>query len=101
MRTTSTPGASSGTSIWDCCLWRGASGSLLPMTMATLQRGSPTPEDHHLRPLMTYASPSRRIEVVMLVASEEATSGSVIRKAERISPAISGFSQRSFWASVP
>ncbi len=37
----------------------------------------------------------------MLVASEEATSGSVIRKAERISPAISGFSQRSFCASVP
>ncbi|MFM2423536.1 MAG: hypothetical protein RL291_2066 [Pseudomonadota bacterium] len=32
---------------------RSALGSDLPMTIATLQRGSPTPEDHHLRPLMT------------------------------------------------
>jgi hypothetical protein len=27
------------------------------MTMYSLQRGSPPPEDHHLRPLMTYSSP--------------------------------------------
>jgi hypothetical protein len=37
----------------------------------------------------------------MLVASDEPTAGSVIRKAERISPFISGFSQRSFCSSVP
>ncbi|CAM5502944.1 hypothetical protein STENM223S_02414 [Streptomyces tendae] len=36
---------------------------------------------------MTYSSPSRSMCVVMLVASEEATSGSVIANAERISPA--------------
>ncbi len=28
-------------------------GSDLPITIATVQRGSPTPDDHHLRPLMT------------------------------------------------
>ena len=37
----------------------------------------------------------------MLVASEEATAGSVIRKAERISPFISGFSHLAFCALVP
>ena len=37
----------------------------------------------------------------MLVASEEATSGSVIRKAERISPAISGFSHAPSARGVP
>ena len=31
----------------------GAAGSVLPMKMAILQRGSPAPEVHHLRPLMT------------------------------------------------
>ncbi len=59
------------------------------------------PVIHHLRPLMTYSSPSRTIEVAMLVASEEATSGSVIAKDERISPASSGVSQRSFCSGVP
>ena len=29
------------------------SGSVLPITIMILQRGSPTPDDHHLRPLMT------------------------------------------------
>ena len=37
----------------------------------------------------------------MLVASEEATSGSVIRKAERISPSISGRSHWAFWRAEP
>ena len=36
----------------------------------------------------------------MLVASEVATSGSVIAKPERISPSSSGRSQRSFCAGV-
>ncbi len=35
------------------------------------------------------------------MASEEATSGSVIAKAERISPSSSGASQRSFCSSLP
>jgi hypothetical protein len=50
---------------------------------------------------MTSSSPSRRIEVSIFVASDEATSGSVIRKAERISPFISGLSHRSFCAAMP
>ena len=58
-------------------------------------------EIHHLRPLSTYSSPSRSMRSAMLVASEEATSGSVIAKAERISPSSSGVSQRSFCAGVP
>ena len=37
----------------------------------------------------------------MLVASELATSGSVITNAERISPSSSGRSQRSFCSGVP
>ena len=37
----------------------------------------------------------------ILVASEDATAGSVIEKHERISPSSSGFSQRSFWSAVP
>ena len=56
---------------------------------------------HHLRPLMTYSSPSRSIRVAMFVASELATSGSVIAKPERISPSSSGRSQRSFCSGVP
>jgi hypothetical protein len=41
------------------------------------------------------------MRVSILVASELATAGSVIRKALRISPFISGRSQRSFCSSVP
>ncbi len=37
----------------------------------------------------------------MFVASEDATSGSVIAKAERISPASSGSSHRCFCSGVP
>ena len=60
------------------------------------QRGSIAPEVHHLRPLMTYSAPSRWMLHSMLVASEEATKGSVMPKQERISPFIRGFNQRSF-----
>lgn len=54
------------------------SGLVTPMTMATLQRGSPAPLLHHLRPLITYESPSRVMVQEMLVASLDATPGSVI-----------------------
>src|SRR5579863_1343623 len=101
MRTTLTPGDSMGTRIIDCCLWAGTEGLLLPMKMAILQRGSPAPEDHHLCPLMTYSSATRTMLAAMLVASEEATSGSVMAKHERISPASSGFSHFSFCSVVP
>jgi hypothetical protein len=40
--------------------------------------------------LMTYESPSRTMEDSMLVASEEATLGSVMAKAERILPSSRG-----------
>src|SRR5450759_781858 len=59
------------------------------------------PDDHHFRPLITYSSPSRSILVAMLDASEEATSGSVMQKADLISPSSKGRSQRSRCCSVP
>ncbi len=71
------------------------------MKTATRQRGSPAPLVHHLRPLTTYSSPSRLMLARMLVASEEATSGSVIAKHERISPSRSGRSHLSFCSSDP
>ena len=46
-----TPGVSIGTRIIDCCLCFSAFGSDLPMKIAIVQRGSPAPEVHHLRPL--------------------------------------------------
>src|SRR5260370_14815039 len=101
IRTTFTPDASMGTRIIDCCLYGGADGSVLPMKMAILQRGSPAPEVHHFRPLMTYSLPARRMLASMLVASEEATAGSVIAKQELISPASRGFRQRSFCFGLP
>ena len=101
-RTMVTPGVFFGTRIIDCCLWRSAlSGSVLPMSTKISQRSCMAPVMYHLRPLMTYSSPSRRMLQRMLVASLEATSGSVIANEERISPASSGFSQRSCWALVP
>src|SRR5438477_9258008 len=101
MRLIVTPGVSIGTKIMDCCLCFGADGSVLPIKIAILQRGSPAPEDHHLRPLITYSSPSRTILDSMFVASDEATLGSVIAKHERISPASSGFNQRACCSGVP
>ena len=100
-RTTVTPGVSIGTSTIDCCRYGGASGSVLPIVISSLQRGSSAPLVHHLRPVMTYSSPSRSIRVVMLVASLEATSGSVIANDERIVPASSGSSHSCFCCGVP
>ena len=71
-------------------------GSVLPMKMAILQRGSPAPEIHHFRPLITYSSPSRTILRFDVRGIRGSDAGSVIAKHERISPASSGFSQRSF-----
>ncbi len=50
---------------------------------------------HHLRPLSTTSSPSSTAVACMFVASEEATSGSVMQNAERILPSSSGPSQRA------
>ncbi len=59
------------------------------------------PEMNHLRPVITYSSPSRSIRVLTLRASEEATSGSVIANADRISPSSSGSSHCACWSGVP
>ncbi len=100
-RTTSRPGVSRGTRSIDCWRCRSADGSVLPITMKTLQLGFIAPVIHHLRPLRTYSSPSRTIDIAMLVASDDATSGSVMAKAERMSPLRSGSSHCSFCSSVP
>src|SRR3546814_5542166 len=59
------------------------------------------PVDHHFLPLMTTSSPSRIAVACMLVASLDATSGSVMQNAERISPASRGLSQRCLCSSLP
>ncbi len=71
------------------------------MKIAILQRGSVAFVVYHLWPLITYWSPSRTIDALMFVASLDATSGSVIAKHERISPASSGSSQRFLCSGVP
>ncbi|MNW00771.1 hypothetical protein D3C71_1963080 [compost metagenome] len=71
------------------------------MKIATRASGWPIPVDHHLRPCTTISSPSMRICARMLVASEDATSGSVMQNTERISPSRSGRSQQRFCASLP
>ena len=48
-----TPGVSSGTRIIECRAYLAASGSLTPITIATLHSGRIAPVDHHLRPLTT------------------------------------------------
>ena len=62
------------------------------MTISSLHCGWATPVMNHLRPLSTNWSPSRRTVVCRLVGSVEATSGSDMAKAERISPFSSGSS---------
>ena len=49
----------------------------------------------------TRRRPGCEVEVSMFVASEDATSGSVIAKADWISPASSGCSHRPFCSAVP
>src|ERR1700735_371515 len=71
------------------------------MKMIASQLGCPTPVLHHLRPFTTTSSPSSTAVACMLVASEEATSGSVMQKADLISPSSNGFSQRCFCSSEP
>lgn len=95
------PGVSMGTSTM---LWRlptAASGSVTPMTMATRQSSRSAAVDHHLRPVRTQLSPSSATSSRTLLASELATSGSVIEKHDRISPSRSGASHSFFCASVP
>ena len=69
--------------------------------MMILQSRLPTPVVHHLRPLTTTSSPSTTAVASMVVASEEATPGSVIPKALRIRPSSNGSSHSAFCASLP
>ncbi len=71
------------------------------MTIRICAFGFIAPVIHHLRPLITYSSPSRSIRVAMLVASDEATSGSVIANPERILPFSRGSSHRCFCSGEP
>mmetsp|Transcript_76938 Transcript_76938/g.212617 ORF Transcript_76938/g.212617 Transcript_76938/m.212617 type:complete len:291 (+) Transcript_76938:512-1384(+) len=96
-----TPGASRGTRIMDCCWWIGPVKLVLPRSTKTLHSGRIAPEIHHLWPLTTYSSPSGSILVEMLVASLDATPGSVIAKAERISPFSNGSNHCLFCCSLP
>ena len=95
------PGVSSGTMIIDCCRWGSASGSVMPMKIETVQLARPALDVHHLRPLMTYSSPSRSMRDWMLRASEDATAGSVMEKQDRISPSRRGTNHCSCCARVP
>mmetsp|Transcript_35749 Transcript_35749/g.78549 ORF Transcript_35749/g.78549 Transcript_35749/m.78549 type:complete len:204 (+) Transcript_35749:813-1424(+) len=101
-RTTLSPGALLGTRTIEWRAWRGRDSSgTCPMKMKSSQRGWAALEVHHFRPLSTRSSPSSTTVACMLVASLEATSGSVIAKADRIRPSSSGVSHCSFCAAVP
>ena len=60
---------------------------------------SPAPDVHHFSPFITYSSPSRTADEHIFVASEEATAGSVIAKADLISPFNNGFNHLSCCSS--
>ena len=93
------PGVSVGTRIRLARRWGAASGSVTAMQTAN---AAPSAEDaNHLWPRITQSPPSRFAVVPIQTGFEPANSGSVIVKQLRISPATSGRSQRSLWASVP
>src|SRR3954466_14167185 len=100
LRTTFTPGVFIGTRIMLIRSCDAAAASLTPSTIEILQRGSAAPEMNHFRPETTYESPSSRIVVARFVGSDDATSGSVMEKQERISPRSRGSSQDLRWSGV-
>ena len=76
-----------------------ASGSV---TSIAIPNAAPSaPLANHLCASITHSSPSRTARPCSPVGSAPETSGSVIAKNERISPATSGASQRSFCSGVP
>ena len=79
--------------------WGGASGSVTAMTIPNAAPWAP--EENHFVPSITHSSPSRTARVRSSVGSEPATSGSVIEKKDRTSPATSGRRNRSCCSSVP
>jgi hypothetical protein len=98
-RTISSPWAVAGTMIWLIRRCGSASGSVTAMT---IPKAAPSaPELNHLLPSITQSSPSRTAVVRRPVGSDPDTSGSVIEKKERTSPATSGASHRSRCSGVP
>ena len=77
------------------------SGLVTHIKIRNLHLGSPAPDVHHFSPLITYSSPSRTAEDAIFVASDEATPGSVIPNAERISPFNNGLRYISLCSSEP
>lgn len=71
------------------------------MKISSRQSGCPIPVLHHLRPLTTTSSPSRTAVACMVVASDDATSGSVIQNADRIRPSSNGSSHSVRCSAVP
>ena len=85
--------------IWLIFRWGSAPGSVTAMT---IPKAAPSaPELNHLWPSITQSSPSRTAVVRSPVGSEPDTSGSVIEKNERTSPATSGASHRRRCSGVP
>ncbi len=85
--------------IWLARRCGSASGSVTAMTIPNAAPSAP--DENHLWPSMTHSSPSRMARVRSPVGSDPDTSGSVIEKNDRTSPATSGFRKRSFCTSVP
>lgn len=56
------------------------------MTIANLHLSSPAPDIYHFLPLILYPFSVLLIDVYILVASDDATYGSVIAKHDLISP---------------
>jgi hypothetical protein len=72
------------------------------VTAITIANAAPSaPELNHLCPSIRQWSPSTTALVRSPVGSAPETSGSVIAKYERISPATSGYSQRWRCSAVP
>ncbi len=90
---------STGTRIIDPRRCGSASGSEIANTIAKAAPSAPL--ENHLCPSITHSSPSRVARVRSSVGSEPETSGSVIEKNDRTSPATSGRRKRSFCSPVP
>src|SRR6266545_5181573 len=97
-RTILKPGVSVGPRIMLARARESAVGSVTAITIANVEPIAPLV--NHLWPLIIQLSPSRTAVVRRLVGSDPATSGSVIAKHERTSPAASGRRYLSFWSGV-
>ena len=99
LRTTSTPGVSAGTMISDMRRCGASSGSV---TAITIPNAAPSaPVENHLWPSITQSSPSITARLSRFVGSAPETSGSVMPKNERTSPATSGASHFRRCSGVP